>query len=304
MMDNAIERPLDRRLLLRGGAVLAGAAGITVIGNALKPATAQAADGQFAVVGQPNTSESSTRFTIDGENGGEDAALSLINVSGPALLLPPVGDGYSGSLRLGEIANTGRGPEIGVQYGFVVEGGVATQTTWLATGLDLDQIPFVLPIPPQRLLDTRTEEGRERVKSTSPDAFDADFRVKANSWIDVAIIEANYVGLEGVFTNVTVTGPTSSGYVTAYPPGPKPSSSTLNFVKGQTIANAAFVLSGVAQEDDGWYVIRLFTTAPAHLVLDFSGVTVRGIAGTSTPRAGRASQRNAVKAHRMKRVFQ
>ena len=139
MTNEPIERDLNRRFLLRGGAILAGAAGATAIGAALIPSAAQAADGQFAVVGQPNTSNLPTAFTIGAADGSESPTMSLTNTSGPSLLLPPTGPNYNGGLAVGEIAGTNDGLEIGVDV------GLGAQTTWLATGLDLDQIPVVLP---------------------------------------------------------------------------------------------------------------------------------------------------------------
>ena len=57
--DSAQADPaVARRTLFRGGAVLAGAAGISVVGAALA-APAQAADGSL-VVGEANAAESAT----------------------------------------------------------------------------------------------------------------------------------------------------------------------------------------------------------------------------------------------------
>jgi hypothetical protein len=297
MTNDPIERPLDRRLLLRGGAVLAGAAGVTAIGAALAPSVAQAADGQFAVVGESNTSQSTTSYTINAPDGSEQPALSLANASGPALRLDPVGPNYNGNLALGEIAYTLRGPEVGVQQ------GLGVQTTWLATGLDLDQIPIALPIVPERLLDTRVEGGRSQIKTTSADAFDSNFRLTAGAWMDVAIIPSGFYGLDAAFVNVTAVKPVREGFLTVYPPGARPLASTVNFEEGKTIANGAFILTGIAVEDKDWYVIRIFTTAVTHLVVDLTGVTLRGVSGANPSQRGLARQRNAAKANRMKRVF-
>jgi hypothetical protein len=297
MTNDPIEHPLDRRLLLRGGAVLAGAAGVSVISAALRPSVAQAADGQFAVVGESNTSQSTTSYTINSPDGSEQPVLSLANASGPALRLDPVGENYTGNLAIGEIANTLRGPEVGIQQ------GLGAQTTWLATGLDLDQIPIAVPIVPERLVDTRIEGGRSTIKTTSADAFDTSFRLKAGAWMDVAITPSGFYGLDAAFVNVTAVKPIKGGFLTAYPPGDRPLSSTVNFQEGQTIANGAFILTGIAVEDNAWYVIRIFTTAVTHLVVDLTGVTLRGVSGANSNKLGQARQRNAAKANRMKRVF-
>ena len=81
-----------------------------------------------------------------------------------------------------------------------------------------------------------------------------------------------------------------------YPPGVRPLTSTVNFEEGKSIANGAFILTGIAPEDDAWYVIRIFTSAVTHLVIDLTGVTLRGISGVKgVSKRGTISQRNASK---------
>ncbi len=136
------------------------------------------------------------------------------------------------------------------------------------------------------------------------------FRLKAGAWLDVGIIPTDFVGLDAVFVNVTAVKPVKNGVVTAYPPGGGPLTSTVNFPKGQTVANGAFIGVGVAREVNpdwpasaDWFVIRIYTTTVTHLVIDLTGVTLRGIAGATSSKVGRAKQRKAAKANRMKRVF-
>ena len=63
-----------------------------------------------------------------------------------------------------------------------------------------------------------------------------------------------------------MTQPSSSGYITTFPCGtPKPTASTLNFVTGQTIANA--VLAKVGSGGN----VCIYTTADTHLLVDVSG---------------------------------
>lgn len=292
-----VERPVDRRFLLRGGAVLAGAAGVSVIGAAMGSTKAEAADGDPVLVGQANAGDSTTAITIGGSAGGETAALTLTNTSGPALRLTRTNDGYDGDLKPGEIASTPDGLELGVGTELI------PRTTWLATGLDLDQIPFTIPVGPARLLDTRIPDGRTEILTTSPNAFDRSFRLKAGAWMDIGIAPSDIVGLAAVFVNVTAVHPVTSGFITVYPPGDRPVASTLNFSAGQTIANGTFSAAGVANEEPGWYVVRIYSSAVTHVVLDLTGVTLFGITGSQTNRVGSASQRKAATENRMKRVF-
>jgi hypothetical protein len=296
--NNETERPLDRRLLLRGGAVLAGAAGVTVIGAAMGPTAAQAADGQTAVVGQPNTADSTTSLAIGAAQGSAAPTLALSNAAGPVLRLTS-GSGYDGGLKIGEVAVTEDGPEIGVDGG----AGAGAVTTWLATGLDLDQIPITLPINPERLLDTRTAAGREGVRTTSRGALNSNHQLKAGAWLDVAIATTDFYGLEAAFLNVTAATPSANGFIAAYPPGPRPGISTLNYVKNQSAANATFILTGVADEDPDWYVVRIFSTATTHVAVDLTGVSLLGDSGARSASQGTASQRKAAKSNRMSRTL-
>jgi len=290
------ERQLDRRLLLRGGAVLAGAAGVAAVGAALAPTTAQAADGQFAVMGQENTSDASTEMALNAP-GGTLPTLQLTNPAGPALELTPTGLGYSGVLKVGQVASTTNGLELGVT------GDVQAETTWLATGLDLEQLPITFPIRPYRLVDTRSTEGRKGIRSSSPDAFDSEHRLRAGSWFDVAIIDATFVGLLGVYVNLTGVRAEKSGFATVYPPGERPETSTLNMQSNQTIANAALVPADIANEDEDWWVIRVYSSTTVHIVVDLTGVSLFGISGTRNTR-GSVSQQKAVKGNRMARFFE
>ena len=91
------------------------------------------------------------------------------------------------------------------------------------------EVPVSLTfIPPVRLLDTRSSGGKlaPHVPRVIPVAGRAG-------------IPANAVGIVG---NVTVTNPSAAGYVAVGPdPVVSPSTSTLNFAAGQTIANAVTV---------------------------------------------------------------
>jgi hypothetical protein len=72
--------------------VLAGAAGARVIGAALAPPKANAADGGNVVLGQANEA---TSIRIDATDGGADAALSLRNANGPSLAPQPLAEGWT-----------------------------------------------------------------------------------------------------------------------------------------------------------------------------------------------------------------
>ena len=75
-------------------------------------------------------------------------------------------------------------------------------------------------------------------------------------------------GAATILGNLTVTGPTGSGYTTAFPcSASRPTASNNNYVGGQTVPNFAVVQS----DADG--DICIYTSASAHLIWDQVGET-------------------------------
>ncbi len=74
-------------------------------------------------------------------------------------------------------------------------------------------------------------------------------------------------GVGGVALNVTVTEPSTGGFVTAWPAGgPQPSTSNLNMTANQTVANAVIVQTGA-----GGAVNLTVSHGVTHLVVDVTG---------------------------------
>lgn len=65
--------------------------------------------------------------------------------------------------------------------------------------------------------------------------------------------------------NLTVTGPSAGGCVTAYPCGARPSVSNVNYAAGDTIANAATV----KLDAEGYLCV--YSKTATDLVIDVSG---------------------------------
>ena len=278
MTDDDQTRPdpaVARRQLLRGGAVLAGAAGITAVGAVVAAPAAQAADGDQLVLGEANEAESSTSITIGGADGDPEVALSLTNADGPSLYLSPLPDDWGGDLSPGQIANTTAGPLIGV-----VQGG-NTITTQLLTEQDV-WLPFILPTP-MRLVDTRTVSGRQRVLPGTTLAADGRLPAGRSLTFWIAPVSPEF-GIPAVHLNLTVVGPTANGYAVAYPGPDRPPTSTINFMKGQTVANGAFigtsiqtvVIPDLGSDPIPVQVMSVFTTAAAWIVVDGTGAFATG----------------------------
>jgi hypothetical protein len=289
--DAPLDRPLDRRFLIRGGAALAGAAGVTAIGAALAPTKADAADGDPVSLGGTNEATSTTTIQIDGNTGGADPTLALRNANGPSLALQPLDQDWDGALDVGEIVNTEAGPNIGVDYG---DGPV---TTFLATGVDLTN---AYPIPAARLLDTRFASGRSSVVRSSTAPFDSAGRLKAGAFLDVAIAETQDVALIGVFLNLTAFESTAGGFLEVYAPGTRPNRPTLRYQKNVAVANQAFIGPGVFS---GAFVVRIYASQPTRVLLDLTGAITgfppSGAATTAAAPARRLAARQAKQRDRL-----
>lgn len=119
----------------------------------------------------------------------------------------------------------------------------------------LDRTTRFNAITPARLLDTRTTGGK-------PSGAGSQQLVIAGR----AGIPADLSKVAAVALNVTATDVESSGFVKVWPTGGAvPGTSNLNTAWGRTVANQVTVPVGV----NG--AIDLFTSQPAHLVVDVTG---------------------------------
>ena len=300
---------VGRRTLFRRGAVLAGAAGLGVVGAGLVTQPAAAADTDPLTIGAPNAGDSTTGLTIGGTVGSTSAALALTNANGPALSLPPVAGDWDGQLQVGEIANTTRGPVIGISK------GTGTMNTPLLTEQDV-WLPFMLPTP-MRLVDTRTEEGRLRIaldSASAPSPLDSDGRLRANTEMTIWIAPVNDdFAIPGIHLNLTVVGPTATGWAQAYPGSERPATSTVNFLKGQTIANGTFIGTSTdtysirfdpsqPPQTLGVQVIKIYTNKAAWIVVDGTGGFSTGRNPLDNPDAQRRPSPAALAQRRFGRI--
>ena len=114
-------------------------------------------------------------------------------------------------------------------------------------------------ITPARLFDTRpgaptadgTFSGWDRLEKDTDDVL----TVRGRGGVPAAAT--------GVYVNMTVSGSDGAGYLSAWPEGGWPGTSNVNFAKGETIANFAFVALG----SDGSIRLRVADTK-AHVIVD------------------------------------
>lgn len=270
-----------RRLLSRGavvaGAAVAGAAALTVAGAAPAAAT----NGQALTQGGTFTGGSTTTL---GGGSSSTAALRLQNASGPALQLASVGVDFSGDLAPGQM--------LAIDDRFVVgaKDSIGNYTTALSTVDDINSLSLPSAIDPERLVDTRSTGGRAKILNKG--SLDSSGRLKAGSYIDVVVDDAtrDYV-VDAVFLNLTSTGSTANGFLSAYPPGPKPSSSSLNYTKGVAIANFSLVRTGVSGTS---FVVRVYSSSLTHVIIDLTGGLVSYVPGPAAQRTQARTARRSV----------
>jgi hypothetical protein len=110
------------------------------------------------------------------------------------------------------------------------------------------------PVTPTRRLDTRTTVGGHRSKAVARETL--------------TLATGAPDGATAVGLNVTVTEPTSGGYLTLWAgDGPWPATSNVNFVAKQTVAN--LVVAPV--DDNGAVHIRNGSLGSTHVVADVAG---------------------------------
>ncbi|MER7889003.1 choice-of-anchor D domain-containing protein [Micromonospora sp. NPDC094482] len=118
------------------------------------------------------------------------------------------------------------------------------------------------PISPYRIMDTRYGKGAPK-RPIGP-----------GSVVGLQVTGSGGVTTEAgtVVLNVTVTGPTTDGFVTVYPAGlSRPTASSVNFTKGWTGANSVTVKVGT-----GGKVNVYNNTGSSHVIIDVVGYYSKG----------------------------
>ena len=150
----------------------------------------------------------------------------------------------------------------GTGYGFRVA-AVNSAGTGPESAPSLTVVPSVgsrfTPLPPARILDSRTGNGAPAAKVASGAAI--DLQVTGRGGVPAGDVSA-------VVLNVTVTEPADRGYLTVWPTGEnRPVASNLNFAAGQTVPNLVVVKVG----SGGRVSLYNGAAGAAHVVADVAG---------------------------------
>ncbi|WP_030769941.1 PKD domain-containing protein [Streptomyces sp. NRRL F-2664] len=216
-----------------------GSTRVKVAGNASVPAGATAVALNVTVT----ETVDSGHVTVWPGAGHDRPNTSNLNYTAgrsvPNMVIVPVGeDGYV------ELFNGGRQPVdlIADVTGYFTRASASGYTS----------------MTPARLVDTREGLGAAGGKLAARSAFTTR----------IGGLQGVPQNITAVALNVTVTEPEGPGHLTAYSgTGPVPTASNLNFVPGQTVANAVIV----PVAEDG--TIKIFNGAwsPTHVVVDVVG---------------------------------
>jgi hypothetical protein len=124
--------------------------------------------------------------------------------------------------------------------------------------------PGLLPINPDRALDTRNGIGC--IDDGVEVCAQYFRRFTANTTYRIDLGDYVTPWTTALSLNVTATGPAAAGFVTVWPCGPLPETSSLNFDTGQTVAN----LVVASLDADGGLCIR--STVDVHVLADVAGL--------------------------------
>lgn len=130
------------------------------------------------------------------------------------------------------------------------------------TGYIADSATFEFtPTSPFRLTDTRDRNRPEMNAGTAGNTAGAGKVLT----VQVAGTRGIAASAKAVSANFTVTGGSNPGFLTAWPCGPQPSTSTVNFAAAEAIANGAQMpLSASGQ-------ICVMVSSDAHVIIDING---------------------------------
>ena len=124
----------------------------------------------------------------------------------------------------------------------------------------------VIPIIPQRVLDTRGASGRGNIVNPAGN-LDSAGRLLAGHQIQVDLSDLE-VAAAAAYCNLTAVGPLAGGYMTLWPGGTRPATSSINFAANAVIAN--FAVTGVSGAD----TVSIFSSVTTHVLLDISAFSV------------------------------
>jgi hypothetical protein len=243
--------PGRRALLRTGGAVVAGMAGLAVTETALA-GSASAVAGDPVVMGAANDAQATTTTLTSANAAGSTFALAHTADLAPLRVVEQVPPSQvPDALDSGDLVNYGgdlyytAGGTGGPFFGFVYTGWTANQ---------------LVPITPQRVLDTRNANGRANILNPAGN-LDSSGRLLGGHTIEIDLSGLAQFST-AAYCNLTAVTPVGGGYMVLWPGGARPGTSTINFAAKAVIAN--FAVTGVSANDS----VMIFANIATHVLLD------------------------------------
>jgi hypothetical protein len=262
MTSSGTDRSASRRAVLRRAAVTGGAAVAATAVAAASAAPASAATGDPVALGLPNQGTLPTTVTSSAAGGA--ATLALGNSTGATLHLQQ----KDGSSIAGMVVST--------QAGLGVTGTDSGGTVREYEALTTANATMLVPIPPTRVLDTRSAAGRARLLEGAG-RIDGQGRAVADSWLVVHLADIVEYG-DGLFGNITVAKTERGGFATVWGNGDMPRASTINwFGANQLLSNGVITQTGPWETVTGAYypdTISIYVQSAAAVILDVTGLLV------------------------------
>ncbi len=233
-------------------------------------------DGQFNAIGV-RAGGSETALTVTGRGGvAADASAVVLNVTVTEPVLPgfitvwPCGETRPNASSVNFVAGQTVANAVTAKVG---TNGQVCFFTNVATHLVVD-VAAAYPaaasfasLTPARLMETRSG------LSTTDGQFNAIGVRAGGSETALTVTGRGGVAADAsaVVLNVTVTEPVLPGFITVWPCGEaRPNASSVNFVAGQTVANAVTAKVGTNGQ------VCFFTNVGTHLVVDVTGAFPAG----------------------------
>jgi hypothetical protein len=226
--------------------------------EALNAGDAQGAAGDPLTLGQANDSGTSPTSLTSGATTGATFSVANTGAHAPVRLAQQSLASFVAGAD-GELANLDGDLYSTVDFG----GTIGPLPGFVYTEFTANQVVTIIP---QRILDTRTVTGRNSIVNKTGN-LDSAGRLLAGHTINIDLRSLE-VAAASALGNLTVVRPLTGGYMTLFPGGTRPNTSSINFSAGAVIAN--FAATGTSGTD----TVSIFSSATSHVLLDITAFNV------------------------------
>lgn len=219
--------------------------------------SASAAAGQAVTMGMVNDAGGTATTLTSAEGGSATLALQNTTTLAPLRLVEQPVPSTQPALASGDLGNYG-----GDLY-YATGGSSGASIGMVYTEVTANQL---VPITPQRVLDTRYSGGRANILNAAGN-LDSSGRLLGGHSIDIDLSQYE-VAAAAAYANITIVSPVNNGWLTLWPGGTRPPVSSINFNANAVIAN--FAVTGTSATD----TVTIFASTTTHVLLDVTAFAV------------------------------